>query len=485
MKTLFIKIFKHRILTVCILLVTTVLAFVMCNDKGSSGPAASSAENTCDCGVLTPVHFGPAIPGDNKLVTGQPQANCFAWAEFVALNWPADSTAPFGKPGDTNPVQWETYMTREELMTPDGTPPPKWGNPLKASPEMAGLLRSEPPGTKLLFHTSKFNGAGPKDKLNEQGEAAPFGQPNWLGAQNGTNIWYEVLVNEDEYNYIVENKFYNADSQYNYVVDQNKRIDLPRGDAHRSGAMELKASWLEVTDPQNERWKRYKLSKAVLIDAQNKSTRKATVALIGLHILHKTASQPTWFWTTFEHVDNVPGNAGSAATYNLYNPAPKVQYVKVPGNCGDNPNKADSTYKVDTIPNVPPPYYLCNGAGPVPIQVTRRIPIDAEATATNNLLQNYIRTNYPGSVWANYQLVNVIWSTTPQTVQNNLTPQLLASMQPMIPLANSAAETYIQTAACTYCHQDAFIAASSKSQSNFKYASDFSFIFKFANYKKK
>lgn len=469
-----------------IVLSTTLLAvfftLVMCS-KTTVAPIANAGQ-TCTCGTLIDINFGPSVPGDNKLVTGQVQANCFAWAEFVALNWPASGNG-FGTPGDMNPVQWETYMEREVLMTPDGSPPPPWGGlkAPKAPARYAAFLKGQPEGTKLLYHVSKFNSKG-SSVLDETGQAFPTNQPNWLGAQNNTNIWYEVLVNEDEYNYIVNKGYYNANTQYDSVVVKGGRIDLPKGDEKRTGALELKASWMEVPNPSDARWQRYKLSKAVLVDPGTNQPRNAVVALIGLHILHKTASQPTWFWATFEHVDNVPGVSGNAPAggYNLFNPACQPKKVMVTAGCGQNPNKQDSVYTVGCTPNQEAPYYLCANAGPTAMQVLREIPIDPEAQQANQLVQAYIAQNFPGSVWANYQLVNMIWSTTPQTTQNNRTPQSLKSMQPVIPVANTASETFIQTATCFACHQGASLPPSAASSNNSKYASDFSFVFEFAKY---
>lgn len=445
--------------------------------------ADADKAKSCTCGTLIDVIFAPEVPGDNKLVTGQVQANCFAWSEFVALNWPTAPDARFGTPGDFDPVQWETYMTREVLLPVDGSAPPAWNDwkTPKAPEHLEHHLDGHPEGIKLLYHRSKHDDDF-FSILDENGQAFPGdGRPNWLGAQNNTNIWYEVLVNEDFYNYVVENEFYDARKQYEYVVVKGDTMALPSGDEKQVGALELKASWMEITDTDNPRWDRYKRSKSVVVDAQTGQSRLAEVALIGLHILHKTASQPTWFWATFEHIDNVPGDGHQSEAYNLHDPNCQAKKVNVPANCGENTNRADSTYTVGCEPNQIPSYHLCQGAAPVAVQVSREIPIDPEAAQANAQMQQYIAQNFPGSVWSNYQLVNMVWSTTPQTVQSNRTPQGLKSMQPVIPVANTASETYIQGTTCFGCHQFANIATvKGQSGDNGAYASDFSFVFKFA-----
>lgn len=472
---------KNRLVQVAFALLAGLVVLITTSQQTSG-----STELSCQCGTLITVDFGPTVPGDNKLVTGQVQADCFAWAEFVALNWPSSGTG-FGTPGDMSPVQWETYMPREVLMTPDGSPPPAWGNldNVKAPANMLALLKGQPAGTKLLYHTSKSGTDNDDIDLTETREAFPSGKPSWLGAQNGTNIWYEVLVNKDEYDFIVQKGYYNAKTQYDSVVVNGSVISLPKGNDQQTGAVELKASWMEVKEPENSRWKRYKLSRAVVKDPGSDQPRVTTVALIGLHILHRTASQPTWFWATFEHVDNAPDinnmNTPYAQGYNLFNASCSGQTVSVPDGCDNQPQ----TYNIGCEPNVSPPYYLCATAKPVPIQVVREIPIDPEARKVNAQMMEYINKNFPGSVWANYQLVNMIWSTTPQTTQNNRTPQGVKSLLPVIPVANSVAETYIQQTSCINCHQYASIAPYPPSGIDTDtFASDFSFILEFANYSK-
>jgi hypothetical protein len=109
-----------------------------------------------------------------------------------------------------------------------------------------------------------------------------------------------------------------------------------------------------------------------------------TVGLVGFHIIHKTATQPNWVWSTFEQVDNL--------TRSFFNPncpastcPPNVQLAKKPY------TELDSNGK----PLNPP------------TQVTRLNPVnDPSATALNAVFQKLLGN----SVWANYQLVSTQWS---------------------------------------------------------------------------
>jgi len=450
-------------------------------------PTPSSAP-TCKCGLLT-VQFDSIVPGDAPILSSQTDADCFAWWEFVTLNWPTDSGAGFGDPGDTAPVQWETFMPSDMLFRPGALPPPPWGTQAELPPNcrssslLAAFARRH---LRVIRATSKFASAsGTTFALpNDIEQAAPTNAPNWLGAQNGTNIWYEVLVSEDEYNFIDTNELYNANQQAAWVDNGNGRaIVLPKGtNGGQVGSIELKAAWMEVTDPTNAKWNRYKISPAVVVDPATGNCRMVTVALVGLHIIHKTASQPTWIWATFEQVDNVPGAPNASGTYNFYNPNCTPRTMDVPTGC--LPKDSTSPVTIGCTPNVPPPYYLGTGCpGASPIQVSRVVPIDATAQQVNATMQAAIRNLYPNSVWQYYQLVNVIWSTSPTQDPSKpvAVPMPLSGMLPTIPVANTTLETYAQNLTCTDCHRYATIAPTA-TDSTPVWDSDFSFALGTASY---
>ncbi len=449
---------------------------------------SSASAPVCNCGSLQ-VTFSGNVPGDALFFGNQTNADCFAWSEFIALNWPSDPADSFGQPGNTDPVQWETYMPREVMFQPQGVPPPAWGT--LVSQQYVSKFKSQKlllnrRKTKLLTFTDKFEDITEAqfDSTNT-GQAFPFNAPSWLGAQNGTNVWYEVLLNKDIYDFVVANKYYNAQNQYD-SVKKGKPFNFPQGVYNGvTGAIELKAAWMEVTDPANQKWNHYKLSYATVLDPNTGKLRNTTVALVGLHILHKTAKQPTWVWATFEHVDNVP-DSGTVATgeYNFYNASCTPQQVTVPNGCLATGQTSPVT--VGCQANVPPPYYLCKGGpAPKPVQVSRLTPIDATATSVNSTMQGQIAQLFPNSVFQYYELVNVIWSTNPQPdpatpipSPRQLNPQY---MQPTIPVANSTMESYIQRTTCTGCHTGSTIAPSPSDAQPDTFG-DFSFAISFASY---
>lgn len=476
--------------------VITLLFVSVCILSCTSGlkRATLATTDSCDCysnSILysIPVYFNNKVPGDLLAFNNQSQVDCFAWQEFVALNWPTDTTHSFGDPNDLTPVQWETYMPRDVLFQPNGARPPEWGT--LVSEKYAAKFRSQrlmvdQRKTKLLTFTSKFDGTDTIRGL-DFGQAAPFNEPNWLGAQNGTNVWYEIMLNKDYYNFVVKNGYYNAAIQHD-TVKANRPINFPQGVYNGAvGAIELKAAWMEADNPSSAKWKRYKLSEATVLDATTGKLRNTIVALVGLHILHKTSNQPTWVWATFEQIDNVPDDSGNVTPpygYNFYSNNCTVQKLTVKNAAGTG----DTTVIVSCTANASPPYYLNQGT-PVPIQITRVNAIDQQdAAPINKKMQGTIKQFFPNSVWQYYQLIDVIWSQSlqpdPKTpIQSPRVLNSSAMVSGATIVANSTLESYVQkTNTCISCHVFSTIASYPLDTANNNVFGDFSFAIGFATY---
>jgi hypothetical protein len=469
--------------TVCILSCTTGLK------RG-----AIAATDSCECyssSILysVPIYFDKRVPGDLSAFNNQSQADCFAWQEFVALNWPTDTAHSFGDANDLTPVQWETYMPRDVLFQPNGVPPPAWGTLVSekyAAKFKSQRLMVDQRKTKLLTFTSKFERTDTIEGL-DFGQAAPFNAPNWLGAQNSTNVWYEIMLNKDYYDFVVNNGYYNAVNQHD-TVKAGKPINFPQGVYNGPvGAIELKAAWMEVDNPSSSKWKRYKLSEATVLDATTGKLRNTIVALVGLHILHKTTNQPTWVWATFEQIDNVPDDTDHVVPpdgYNFYSNNCTVQKFTVKNAAGTG----DTTVTVSCTANTSPPYYLSQGTA-VPIQISRVNAIDQQdAAPINKKMQATIKQFFPNSVWQYYQLIDVIWSqslqpnpTTPIASPRVLNTSAMASGATIV--ANSTLESYVQkTNTCISCHVYSTIASYPQDTANNNIFGDFSFAIGAATY---
>ncbi len=452
----------------------TGAALLVAASRGVSVRAEDASAKPPAFTCLNPPTIAPTLPADS-LLTEQPEVNCFAWQEFVALNWRASSTDPgqpdtsvpagqFGAPGDTTPVVWETYKEASELFPPGGAVPAAWNAPQAAPLDCSkeGLVARARAGYKVLATTSKFaEELAGRDVLDEVNQAG-IEPPAWLTAQSGRNVYYEVRVNQDYFNYVVDpqNAFYDARNQWLATQPGGQGINLPNRPSQYGsvGAIEIKAGWLEV---ERSEYDQFLLADAVLVEpGRPNKCRPAKVGLVGLHIIHKTQSMPNWTWATFEHVKNAPDRVEVQAgrlhpPYTFYDPkcepatAPQCQVNRKPQH-GDPRDR--------------------------PIQVVREVPLPGYVTRLNAAMHALIAQSNPRSVFRHYILVNTMW---PQSGVGfgvgAVTPLSQGGAAPTTGLANATAETYVQTTTCLDCHQYATIACSSASGADPATAADYTF----------
>jgi hypothetical protein len=438
---------------------------------GDEGPQAAK---DAAFGCLAPPSIAPTLPAD-ALLTEQPEVNCFAWQEFVALNWRASATnagAPdpaagpdtFGIPGATAPVVWGTYKEASELFPKGGAVPAPWNASQGAPTECgtAGLAASARAGYKVLAATSKFSAdLADRDVLDEVNEAG-IEPPAWLTDQRGRNVYYEVRVNQDYFNYVVDpqNAFYDARNQWAATQPGGQGIDLPdRPSPYGAvGAIEVKAGWLEL-DPAE--YDQFLVTDAVIVEPGAPTRcRPAKVGLVGLHVIHKTGSMPNWTWATFEHVRNAPDRVQvqrgqTAPPYTFFDP--KCAPATAP-QCQPNrkPQPGDPRDR--------------------PIQVVREVPLPPYVKQLNAAVHALIEKASPKSVFRNYVLVNAMWPQSGEGFSVGAhTPLSQGAAAPTTGLANATAETYVQHATCLDCHQSAPIACSSASGPNPSVAADYTF----------
>jgi len=421
--------------------------------KPSTVSAHEPAGSTSNC--LAPPSVVSTTPKDIAL-TRQADANCFAWQEFISLGWTAssrmrgqpDTTVPaakIGAPLDAKPAVWETYKESDEVFLPDAAHPGPWNSwPAGAAIKILGGMKSETDPQPAL-------------DLSEVGQASQ-GNP-WLTAQSKLLTLYERRMNEDEFNYIVNNNLYNATTQQTFVTSPG--ISLPDGTATSAaygplGSIETKAAWIELRNKAD--WPRYKISRANIRYPDGVERKNVVVGLVGLHIIHKTALGQQFIWATFEHRDNCPSHDEVAsgklkAKYTYFNSKcdPKTDYY----GCTANANPA--TYKGAKTPN---PY-------DAPNQVVRETPIASrpndDVVGLNQYVWNQIKAANPKSVYLNYELVNTLWSNQNTTIPPGArTPLFAGQLSPgpsQEPVTNTTLETYVQSLTCLTCHASAPIAS--------------------------
>lgn len=416
----------------------------------------------------------PLVPADS-ILTEQPEVNCFAWQEFIALNWKASPTEPgepdpnagsstFGEPVP-EAVVWQTYQDVEQLFPPGGRVPAPWGTREPIPPECRGVIDAEalPADVETaLVMTAKFSAnLGDRQVLDEVNEAG-VAPPAFLVAQNHELVHYEVRVNQDFFNYVVDaaNRFYDARYQYAAVQPGGPGIDFPDapGPYGDVGAIEIKAGWLEIDPEQRDR---FLTADALLVtEGEDPPCRRAVVGLVQLHIIHKTLSMPNWTWATFEHVDAAPDRV-EVEKDELHPPYlffdPDCQPPTAP-ECVSN-RKPESGDPMDR-----------------PIQVVREVPIPAYVEALNERVHETIEKANPDSVFLNYRLINTLWPQSGEGFSvGAIIPISQGGAAPTTGLSNVLAETYAQDRTCLDCHQFAPIACSSAAGPDPQQAADYSF----------
>lgn len=187
-------------------------------------------------------------PQDTNTAMNNP--DLYAWQLFVALNWPADSNRcrpdvnkTLGAEGLTT---WETWASREETFLEGAIEPAKWWRNCRD-----GGFYSLPEG----------------DYSSLEDES--------------------VRMNKLTYDYIRDKKVYSLDEQERLAAAGVRDLNFP------IGSKTVKAHWVRINEADKPRYHWQEIERNGVIELYGMS---------GFHITSK--DMPTWFWSTFEHVDN-------------------------------------------------------------------------------------------------------------------------------------------------------------------------------------
>lgn len=368
--------------------------------------------------------------------------DCFMWQTMVYLNWPAtpgqrgvpNAAASLGSPG---PSVWQTYKDYNELYLPNGQQPPAWNDNFLSVLRLQtrGVARALP-SIRLLNSTSKVFRAANANESPALREIEQVGG-GVLYDQAGSPVYYEMLVNEVNFDFIYNNQLYNPAQQNLYA--KQKGIVLP------SNSIEIKAAWKVLSAPDNPQ--RFLTAQALLPG----SSTPVTVGLVGLHVFQMPSSAfNQGFWATFQQLDNAPTVAGATpgAHYSFNNPQ------CAPAQCPPNDKTSNPTQVVQNFPPTP------------------------EAQNINQYMQNLIAQQAPGSALQYYQLVDVQWPTSPQAIgQPGATAPAPSGTPNHDTLINPVLETFLQAnhKSCLGCHVYASVAADGSNPPT-HYQASFSFL---------
>lgn len=393
-----------------------------CNNPSAIIPLTGTS-----CGPVQSLQLSCYLPSDivapspspsPNFNTTQRSADIFSWQEFIALNWPALAGQrgvpdPGKKIGDPGPRVWETWKEEYEVYLEGGQAPLPWN----ASQELPGTCATGGAG-KVFFRTQKID-----DVVDSTLQAAASNGtlPASLTDQKGRLVRYEIRLNKIMFDYIVANKLYDA-----FTQKVAPSISFP------DGGMLIKAAWREVTPDEESSF--HTVTACVcdkLPNGRLTNCRTARMGLVGFHITQKTPSSPQWIWSTFEQVNNVPGDGGNGP-FSFNNPGCKT--------CPPNQQTPRGT----------------------PNQITRAIPIpsaDPDCNKTQMAVDNIRLLNQnvqqalksAGTVFQNYELINTQWPVPP----TGGTPSTVFSAAPAA-LGNTTMESFVQpTSSCMGCHSTA------------------------------
>ena len=405
----------------------------------------------------------PLIYG-GVLVTQQDAAfDCMMWQTFIYLNWPAkpgqrgvaNTQATFGSSGQT---VWESFKSIADTFPANGQNPGPWNSsvltPSALNSSLSSALRQRIASGRLrmLSQTSKISSILLDNVPTSLSDIMQVGG-GVLVDQAGANVYYEIALNETEYEYIVVNTLYEAATQYAFA--KNQGISLPIGTTapQSAGSIEIKAAWKVLTSAElNARPVRFHTAQALLPG----SSSPVTVGLVGLHIAQRAANMFQLVWATFSQIDNAP-------PVNISPTTGSFSFYKVGCAVTDCPVNQKTT-------------------PPEPTQVMEATQVPSEAEQINGFVQNLIKAGNPSSPWQFYRLVNVQWPTAAIPLPSQPLPSSASNPPNGSPnttnLLNPVLETFFQsrTLSCLACHQQANSANPANAPANFPASYSFAFL---------
>ena len=315
------------------------------------------------------VEVTPVVPTDivgGAIDADVDDAASFAWQQFIALNWPADTTggqrdvadtdAIFGDPENTGPLVWHTFRHKSEILPGSGDPegydpgagdfgystlPPVY----KYEPDIGdnGIVPAcpdqEPVDSPALINldeisqigiASMFAGAAPTDiepDINSLPQLIRF-------LAQGNETYYKYLVDPDALEtdgdtlYTHPQPCPTDDStdpdDYNHTYCKAKRnftavsegngtpstlpgitVDFPQD------TILVKGAFRELTDDEAASGRYHQTTVRYYEDFENSDSDEVhcyferTWGMVALHIIHRTPTAPAFVFSTFEQVDNL------------------------------------------------------------------------------------------------------------------------------------------------------------------------------------
>lgn len=416
-----------------------------------------------------PVDVNPKIQEelkakDDNFYLLNKEFNKFSWESFVAVFWPQNTEGkPMPKFTDKGKATWLSWKEAFEVYRCDGgIPNSDWNSKRTADNCIHPNKTHIDDASARVFleaRTPAHNGAS-KNIADEENQAFA----GKLYDQNGNKVYYEVLMNKEEFDYVIANKLYNINGQIEFTSKNNQIANFPKGDFSTSevGAIEIKFAWKVLLDSDIK--ERYYKSFGYIPNEAGTDIIKAELGMIGFHISQKTPTAKQWVWSTFEHIDNLDRNViqknGKEFVIppSLTNPDCEI--------CPINVNVVDSNGKPSTVifnKNTNSSYWTIKGDSSKTkyytdgkvfrTQAKRIVDIPVRVQLINKEVQNYFKS--VGSVFQYYQLIDTQYPTDQNALPGNYTengyalPESVANKAGGNPnlslLTNITMETFFQT----------------------------------------
>ena len=453
-----------------------------------------AVERVCELTYELPADIGGALANATQDTFDE-----LSWKSFLALAAPSVG-GQASTTGD-NKAQWESWSSTADLLDQGpvdvGAPGTRFYPP---------TCLANYPDTHMAYRV--LDQVGKVDDSFQEAQSEGLSKGPVID-RNGRFLRYEILISPATYADVVA-KGYNVAALSAAKTDDFNVIcgkgDYTGGDPANPdmGALQIKLAWMDITgldaatvDPSKfhvEQLLAYTPAWRNKPDgdvAQTDSCELRTMALVGVHIAHKTTSQPAWVWSTFEHVDNAPlcsdaptfkPSAGCPASvdkeWNFYGTQCSDDAAACKA-CNEIPtsNDPDGVCKNDTVDNdtgwcVNQPPATMAGTS----KLCRQVPFGedgyTEAGLWNDACQAALGTE---SAWSNYMLISTQWYAHDfgGTDCKNVSKQLFAwdasktkwtnnaSKANMVPqptwtggasvLGNTAMESY-EKSNCVGCH---------------------------------
>jgi hypothetical protein len=424
----------------------------------------------------------------------------FGWQSFLALNAPSVG-GQISTTGDNAP-QWALWSSTVDLLLCQGSPMPSGCVCPQSDCTQSGthyypaLCQAVPDyqSYRIINQVSKVD-----DSFEEATTGGLSGDP--VIDRFGGFLRYEILLSPATYEVVIQEQLYDASHLQSLTSNVNLACGVGSytgGDPANAdmGALVIKVAWMDVTEGLASGQidaSMYHIEQLLVYNpAYRNSTGVATcelrtMAMVGLHLAHKTFNQPNWIWSTFEHNLNAPDCTGP-----LPGPGTQQQNTSCPQTVASDYNFYgetcnDMVQSCAACNTAPAPNGKCanpdttTGAGfcldepPAAMEglstLCRQVPIASypEAAAWNSACQDAIG---PSSVWGNYSLVSSQWGTSgiPAGCSNVagmiatsggvddalILPKVATGTQMKSLLANTSMESYDRSN-CIGCHAKASI----------------------------